>query len=339
MPCRHIHPAADSLPVLSLPSGALAHTDRTYDYDVGRDPPNVEPIEHKIRLAFMAGGSIRRDELLGEYNPWTYDPEAPDADPWAAEVKPKPRGLEYAEATCRRTIDEEVQYFEHYEDDAVLATAPAFLADRLRSVRERPNPERALEDERERRESWYQKLIPGMNLYQILKSSSYGSLIETKIGVSPDASALTQQNAFVGMVIVDEEIDPDAYATARGIAPEYVIREDRLSSGRDDVSPTLSDFGITRPAPLLVGEYVTGGQYPFLPWGDALVCSCPYKHDKAWRVMCKHELLAAVVAGSTDSIFLPVTRGIEVPHRARRFVSPDIAATHTPGTDPHGSQS
>jgi len=54
-------------------------------------------------------------------------------------------------------------------------------------------------------------------------------------------------------------------------------------------------------------------------------------HEK----MCKHELLAAVVAGEEDSIFLPVTQGLDVPHPARRFVSPTIAATHSPHVGTH----
>jgi len=50
-------------------------------------------------------------------------------------------------------------------------------------------------------------------------------------------------------------------------------------------------------------------------------------------VLCKHELLAAEVAGRRESIFLPVTRGVGVPHRARRFVSPTIAGRYTPSVD------
>ncbi|ERG93658.1 hypothetical protein [Haloquadratum walsbyi] len=48
MSCRTIHSADGSVPPLALPPGALSHTDRAYDYDVDRDPPNVEPIEHQI---------------------------------------------------------------------------------------------------------------------------------------------------------------------------------------------------------------------------------------------------------------------------------------------------
>ena len=87
----------------------------------------------------------------------------------------------------------------------------------------------------------------------------------------------------------------------------------------------LADYGIELPAPILVGEYDSGSQYPFIPWGDALTCSCPYKQSAAFRVICKHELLASVVCGDHDSIFIPLTRGIDVPLRTRRLVSPEIA--------------
>jgi hypothetical protein len=173
----------------------------------------------------------------------------------------------------------------------------------------------------------------------VFKRSTYGSLVETTIGPTLDGDSLTEQNAFVGMVVIDDGDDAEACALDWTVPSEYVINESRLSSAQSDVAPVPSDYGIELPAPLLIGEYASGSQYPFLPWGDALVCSCPYKHDKPWRVMCKHELLAAVVAGSTDSIFLPVIRGIKVPHRARRFVSPDIAATHTPRIESYGGRS
>jgi hypothetical protein len=114
---------------------------------------------------------------------------------------------------------------------------------------------------------------------------------------------------------------------------EVVIRERQLSSCADDIAPPPSEFGTDLPAPLLVGEYASGGRYPFVPWSDGLVCACPYKQGKGWRVLCKHELLAAEVAERGESIFLPVTNGVKIPHRARRFVSPTIASRHMSHTD------
>jgi hypothetical protein len=173
-----------------------------------------------------------------------------------------------------------------------------------------------------------------MNLYHVLKRSSYGSLIEPSEEVSPDVDSLLEQNAFTGMVVVEDRADPDTVAREWGLPAEVVTRERQLSSCADDVAPTPSEFGIELPAPLLVGEYASGSRYPLIPWSDGLVCACPYKQDKPWRVLCKHELLAAEVAGRSESIFLPITRGVAVPHRARRFVSPTIASRYAPVPDP-----
>ncbi|WP_424016282.1 hypothetical protein ACOZ4N_01255 (plasmid) [Halorientalis pallida] len=324
---RRISNNRTPLPALSLPPGALPPQDQGYEYDVELDPPAVEPIEHKIRLDFMAGGRIRRKDLLSEYNPWTYDPDAPDADPWASSGQRKPLGLTYAEVSCRQAIDEESEYFKKYEKEATVEDAPAFLAHRIRKAQEQPNPAHAIADERERRVSWYRKLIPGMTLYHVLKRSTFGSLILN--GPSKTVDDYLRRNSFIGMVVVDDDVDPSRYAADLDLPEQFVIAESALSNSATDVAPQIEEFGIELPAPLLVGQYASGSRYPFLPWGDGLVCSCPYKHDKPWRVLCKHELLAAIVAGHDKSIFLPKTDGLEVPHRARRFVSPDIAASHS----------
>lgn len=327
MSCRTIHAADGNMPHLSLPPGALAHTDREYDYDVARDPPNVEPIEHQIRLDFMRGGPIRRDQLLGGYNPWSYKTDNPATHPWVG-VKQKPLGLAYAEASCVTRIRKEERFYDHVNDDSVLADAPAFLATQLREARAKSNPKQALRDVRERREKWYRELILGPNLSQVLKESSYGTLIQKCIGPAPDDEALLKHNAFVGMVLVDDDTDPDAFARTHGLDEVYVLRESELSHTKGDDPTSLVEYDIDLPAPILVGEYDSGGQYPLIPWGDALTCACPYKQTAPWRVMCKHELLASIVCGCRDSVFLPVTRGIDVPHRARRFVSPEIAVSH-----------
>ena len=326
MTFRKIHSSSADVPPLMLPPGALAGDDTGFAYDVDRDPPSIEPIEHLIRLDLMAGGPVRRDQLLEKYNPWKEGPD--DPDPWQREGRSKPLGLKRAEASCRRILQDEVRFYQHFDDDLVLEDAPAFLAHRLRACREEDDPDVALRKERERRENWYEVVILWRNLYHVFKQSTYGTLVETTIGPALDGDSLTEENAFVGMVVVDADEDPDAWAERWGIDAQYVIREHALSSAQTDVAPVPSDFGIELPAPLLVGEYASGSQYPFLPWADGLVCSCPYKHDKPWRVLCKHELLAAVVAGDRDSIFLPVTRGVEVPHRARRFVSPTVVSKY-----------
>jgi hypothetical protein len=331
MSCRTIHSADGNVPHLALPPGAFAHTDRDYDYDVNRDPPNVEPIEHQIRLDLMRGGPIRRDQLLGDYNPWEYKADTPATSPWNGR-KQKPVGLTHAEASCDARIREEETFYKHADDESILIDAPAYLAARLRDAREQSDPRDAVREVRKDREKWYHELIPGANLRQILKKSSYGSLIEKCIGPTPDANRLLEHNAFVGMVLVDDGTDPDAVVREHDLDSVYILHESALSHATTDEPVALADYGIELPAPVLVGEYDSGSQYPFIPWGDALTCSCPYKQSAAFRVMCKHELLASIICGDRDAMFIPLTRGIDVPHRARRFVSPEIAVSHQPRT-------
>jgi len=333
MTTRRIYPGDGDLPPLSLPPGALAKTDQHHCYNVDDEPPAIEPIEHRIRLDFMAGGPIRRSQLLDQHNPWTTD--LGGSDPWQSTGRSKPTGLLYAEASCRRTLTEERQYYDRFEADhsADLDDVPAFLANRLQACREADDPRAALESERGRRERWYSMIIPWMNLYHVLKRSSYGSLLPSSFESTVDPNDLTEQNAFVGMIVVDDDADIRSVAREHGVPGRFVVHEGDLSSSPVECAPMPSEFGIDLPAPLLVGEYASGSRYPLLPWSDGLVCSCPYKHDRSWRVLCKHELLAAVVGGEEGSIFLPITRGLSVPHRGRRFVSPAIASRHTPRTE------
>jgi hypothetical protein len=216
----------------------MGGTDALHDYDVESDPPAIEPVEHRIRLDFMAGGPIRRDQLLEKYNSWKGGPE--NIDPWKQSGKAKPDGLKYAEETCRRTFKEEERYYDFFEDDQVLSEEPAFLAHRLRQCRSAMDPEEALYSERKRRENWYRKLIPWLNLYQVLKESSYGML--------------------VGMVALgDDDQTPPKYARSHSLPAKYVIREADLLSSESSAAARPSEFGIEVPTPLLVGEYTTGG--------------------------------------------------------------------------------
>jgi hypothetical protein len=310
----------------------MTNEDARYNYDVTTDPSAIEPVEHRIRLDFMAGGPIRRDQLLSNY---TVRPsESHESDPWSRAGNQKPLGLQFAEETCLRHLEAEQSYYDSFEDDEVLVDAPAYLAYRLRQCRSADDPDKALQKERTRRENWYRTLIPQFNLSQVLRTSSYGSLITNISASAPDSDALTTQNAFVGMVILADAQRPDTFARERGLPVEYVVRERDLSTAQSEAAATPSDFGISLPAPLLVGKYASGSRYPWLPWSDGLVCSCPYKQGKPWRVLCKHELLAAVILGGEESFFLPVTEGLDVPHRARRFVSPAPASSRV-GYDSH----
>ncbi|WP_048075030.1 hypothetical protein [Haloquadratum walsbyi] len=277
------------------------------------------------------GGPISRDQLLGDYNPWEYNADTSPTSPWFREEQ-KPVGLKYAEASCDVRIQKEETLYEYFDDDSILADAPAYLAARLRDARGQSDPRDAVHKVGKNRKKWYQELIPGANLRQILKESSYGSLIEECIGPTPDANRLLEHNAFVGMVLVDDDTDPDVIAQEHDLDSVYILHESKLSHATTDEPVALADYGIELPAPTLVGEYDSGSQYTLIPWGDALTCSCPYKQTSSFRVMCKHELLASIVCGDRDSMFIPLTRGIDVPHRARRFVSSEIAVSHQPQT-------
>jgi len=316
------------LPSLGLSPGSLADIDAAYDYNVETDPPAIEPVEHRIRLDFMAGGTIRYNQLLT--NSDSRERDAAESDSWHHTGRAKPLGMQYAEGTCQRRLTEEVRYYENYDDEDTLVDAPAFLAHRLRQARSAADPEAALQSEHDRRETWYRTLIPRLNLYSVLKRSSYGTLIDDGSGETPADHDLLEYNGFVGVIVLDHDHDPEIYARERNLPSRYVVREQDLSSGKAEEGALSSEYGIGLPAPLLVGEYASGSRYPLLPWSDGLVCSCPFKAGAPWRVMCKHELLASIVLSARESIFLPVTDGLDVPYRARRFVSPTVASTHTP---------
>jgi hypothetical protein len=306
----------------------MADIDAGHDYDVETDPPAIEPVEHRIRLDFMTGGTIRYDQLLRTYNPRERDSR--EFDPWHDAGRAKPLGVQYAEGTCQRRIVEEARYYDLYDQEDALINAPQYLAHRLRQCRVAADPEVIVQEERNRRETWYRTLIPQLNLFPVLKRSSYGTIVDNVANEAAEVNALLEHNGFVGMVILDSDHDSQEYARKRGLSSRYVVRERDLSCARSDAGALPSEYGIELPAPLLVGEYATGSRYPLIPWSDGLVCSCPYKTDTPWQVLCKHELFASVVLGNRESIFLPITAGLDVPHRARRFVSPAVANTHEP---------
>lgn len=208
----------------------------------------------------------------------------------------------------------------------MLENAPEYLAHQLRQCRDAADPRGCVNEERENRRAWYRKLIPWKNLYQVCKQSTLGSLLPRQ--VSPDS--LHDVNDFVGVVVVGADTNPHQYAQRHDVPASFVHRESAVTSQDSDNAPGPSDLGIELPAPLLLGEYESGSQYILLPWSDGLICSCPYKHEYKWRIACKHEILAALVAGTEDSIFLPLDRGVDVPKRARRFVSPSVYCHHEP---------
>lgn len=325
MTSRQIQPKNDSLPALTLPPGALTRQDAKYEYDVDVDPPTVEPIEHRMRVDFMAGSPVKRAALLDSHNPWNSD--AGDPDPWRGKHHSKPDAVKYAEATCERVWENEQRFFEEYQSDGVLDQAPEYLAHQLRLCRERDNPDACVQEERSNRKSWYRTLIPWKNIYEICKKDNLGGLLPKGVG----SNTVRDLNRFVGVVVVPDDMDPAAYAREIGVDEFYVGRESNINDKTTDNTPLPSELGIELPAPLLAAEFNSDSRYTFLPWSDGLICSCPYKHGYPWRVACKHELVAAIIAGLEDTIMLPVLDGLQIPNRCRRLVSPAVYYRHEPG--------
>ena len=290
MTSYQIQSTNEALPALSLPPGARPVSHPDYEHDVGTDPPEIEPIEHRLRVDFIDGGPVTLHELHGPG---------------------QPLACRYADRTLTDTYHGEQQYYATFPDDERLAEAPAFLHAELS-----PHYEdlRAI---RQRRLRWYTEHIP-KNLDKIL---------ETVESLYPEtgANAFDDVNGWVGTVIVPDEMSTDTYAIEHGLDEQYVVYEGDLD---DHVSP--SEYGISLPAPLLVGEYNSRSRYSLIPWSDGLVCSCPYKQKRPSRVLCKHELAATIRLAHEDRYVLPVDAGVDVPQRARRFLSPTVATRHTP---------
>lgn len=202
------------------------------------------------------------------------------------------------------TYEREQQFFPRHDDiDARLDEASAFLTDKLAPLYA------DIETVRDNRRDWYFDLIP----------ENLDTIQSTLDSLTP-----VEQNTFYGVVIVGEEETPSEFAEAHGLESDDVLKESAL-----DNHMMPSEYGIGLPAPLLVGEFISGSTYAFLPWADAVVCGCPYKQTNKWAVMCKHELAAAnrVSANSEErggeTYKLPLDTGVQTPHRARRFVGPD----------------
>ena len=290
MPSYQIHSTDETLPALTLPPGARPVSHSGYKHDVETDPPEIEPIEHRLRVDFIDGGPVTLHELHGPG---------------------QPLARRYADQTLTDTYRTEQRYHATLPDDERLAEVPAFLHAELS-----PHFEE-LRAIRRRRLRWYTEHIPN-NLNKIL---------ETVESLYPEtgANAFDDVNDWIGTVIVPNETPTDTYATEHGLDGQYVVHEDDLS---DHVSP--SEYGISLPAPLLVGEYNSRSRYSLILWSDGLVCACPYKQKRPSRVMCKHELAATIRLAHEGRYVLPIDAGVDVPQRARRFLSPTVATRHTP---------
>jgi hypothetical protein len=290
MSSQQIQPTDETLPALDLPAGALPTSHPDYRHNVETDPPEIEPIEHRLRVDFIEGGPLSPHPLHGPH-------------------QPRPR--RYADRTLTDICRAEQRYYATFPDKDTLADAPAFLRNELA-----PNY-RNLREAQQRRLKWYTEHIPN-NLDQILDT------VESLYPNAPGKS-FHDVNGWVGIVIVSDGTSTDTYASEHGLDEMYVVHESDLD---DYASP--SEYGISFPAPLLAGEYNSRSRYSLIPWSDGLVCGCPYKQKRPSRCMCKHELAATIRLAEEDQYILPVDAGVTVPQRARRFVSPTIAAKHTP---------
>jgi hypothetical protein len=291
MSVLEITPADASLPPLGVPAGALSPTHSDYEHDVDSDPPEIEPIEHRLRIDFIAGGPITRQNIHNQ--------------------QPPPLTRRYITRTLTDTYQSEHRYYAAVPADERLAEAPAFLHDKLVAHYEELN------EIRQRRQRWYTELIP----------KNLDTTFQTVESLGPYESPTTfdHMNDWRGIVLVADATSPERYASDHSLDEQDVVRESDL----DDHTPP-SAYGISLPAPLLVGEYHTHSRYSLIPWSGGLICSCGYKQTKPWVVMCKHELVAMSRLIPDEQYFLPVDAGIDVPQRARRFVSPTIACQHTP---------
>jgi hypothetical protein len=324
-------PSSSGLPPLRLPPGALSPEDRQYEHDPATEPSAIEPIEHKLRVDLMTAGiPDAKAQLLGSYNHYNAGPD--DDDPWQSKSHEKPLALQYAERTIEQHWASEQEYFDNYDSDEVLEDAPAYLAQQLREARDAAFPDEKAAEECEKRKKWYD-LMPWKNLYAVFKQDSLGELIESEYRWPSQTVALNgtahEQATFVGVLVIPNDSDERTVANQYGVNPEFVYKEQEFASRGNTDLTTPTDYGFELPAPLVMVKYPNGSNYLFIPWCSGLVCQGPFKQNKPYRVMCKHEALAAFVLSQQDGITLPIDEGIHVPARARRFIDPEIATRHT----------
>lgn len=319
-------PTSSGLPPLRLPPGALAPYDRSYDYDYRSERPDIQPVEHKIRLDIMNAGMIDSPYNLLERSDFNGD------DPWRH--RETPLAIKYIRSTLEAQWNIDQAYYSRWEDDEFLEEAPRYVSQSIRDAANKSNPETAVLDEREKREKWYDFLLP-QNVNGVFKQHTLGELLSPlfndRYPTPEEPEGDVPETAFVGILVIDDETDRTEIMSEYGIPQELIRYEsefDAHHSGSPDL-PTPSDFGIELPAPLLMLDCPGNSEYLLIPWSAGLVCQGPHKQQNPHHVICKHEAFCAFVLSKMDSIFLPVHDGIPVPARARRFVDPQIAVEHT----------
>lgn len=323
---RSIHSQDADVPPMDLAESALSMHHPRYEIDPKEQPTEIEPIEHTLREGFAKAGLPDMNSLLSSYSPYNNGPES--EDPWAG-MKIRPDGIKNADAIIRSRWRYEQQFFEHWGDDTIIENAPSYLRNQLRSCRDSPHPESCVEDERENRQYWYD-LMTWKNLYALFtEGSSLGSLLEegtpTYHSGPPQLDTVLSRstNWFEGALLIENSTDIRDAAAEYGVPEEHVYHESEFDYKRKGDSLKRPDeFIETYPQPVVIGHYASSSDYLLIPWSGGLTCQCHYKHEKPNRVMCKHELFASMIAGETDSEYLPLQGGIQVPDRARRLWDP-----------------
>lgn len=308
-----------TIPPLRLPAGALSRYDRQHDLDPIEEQSPIEPIEHRIRATIIESPVPQNSkQLLGSYNHYNSGPE--DPDPWDGIAGRKPTVVSNIEDVIQEQWGSEQTYFDHYDNQEVLADAPTYLQHVLGHC----STDSEAETERNKRERWYE-LMPWKNIYPMYKNDSLGEIFRqgsTHTGLDFSNSSAVK---YTGVIVVDDSRSSRDAADEYGTSRKYVYRESSLDAD-NQVVPT--DFGYEPPVPLLLAQYSNGSEYLLIPWSGGLVCQGPFKQKKDYRVACKHEVAAAITCQQNGGLELPVHDGVDVPARARRFVEPRIALEH-----------
>lgn len=186
-----------SLPTLDLPAGARPVSHPDYEHNVDEDPPEIEPIEHRLRCDFIDGAPLT---LQQHHNP--------------SEVAAR----QFARQTLTEQCQREQEYFGRFPDSDDLQHIPAFLRSELK-----PHYEK-LEKIQQRRMRWYTEHIPN-NLDQILKTVD--SLF------SASNKPIFEGNSYVGAIMLPPQKPKEEAVAEYGIDKEYILYESEI----DDHTP------------------------------------------------------------------------------------------------------
>jgi len=327
-----------NLPPLRLRPHCLSSTDEQYDYNPDIHKPAIEPIEHKIRLDIMRAGYFEDDfKLL---------PNTKGSSPWLdhfGDRHPEPLAYRHMEQSLISQMESEERFYNAMTPDQdILDEAPEYLATQIRNAhKSTDDTDEQLRKVQKDREKWYQFLIP-RNFNTAFQVKTLGGLISGGYDIEQCRPRyenihgnVKNKITYIGVIVIEPGRDKQKIAEQYNVEKQYVRygAPDDFSGSATEAFP--ADYGIEYPAPVLMAEYPSGSEYLLIPWSGGLVCQGPYKQNAPHRVVCKHEVAAALVLSEVDSIFLPLHKGVDIPARSRRFIDPRIAATHnseTPNT-------